>query len=152
MSTLINALYDLGPWAWFILAVVLFALEVMLPGLHFIWFGAAAGMVGVLTLATGMPWSWQLIAFAVISAATVYWMRRYTRRDSVASDEPALNVRGQQYVGRTVMVEDAIREGRGKVRVGDTLWAAEGPDAAAGTTVKVKGTNGIVLIVAPVVS
>ena len=150
MSLIIDILYALGPWNWFVLAAVLIALELVSPGLHFIWFGAAAAVVGVLALAIGMPWAWQLIAFAVISAAVVYWLRRYARPDHAASDEPDLNVRGQQYVGRTVMVEDAIVSGRGRVRVGDTLWVAEGPDASAGTSVKIKGVNGIVLIVAPV--
>lgn len=150
MPTAMNTLLSLGPWSWFIVAVVLFGLEMVVPGLHFIWFGTAAAAVGALSLMTGMPWGWQLITFAVISVAVVYWMRQYTSPDRVTSDEPDLNARGQQYVGRTVTVEDAIISGRGKVRVGDTLWAAEGPDTAAGTAVRVNGANGIVLMVTPV--
>ena len=45
------------------------------------------------------------------------------------------------------MVEQAIQNGRGKVRVGDTLWQAEGMDAPAGARVKVTATNGNVLVV-----
>ena len=30
-------------------------------------------------------------------------------------------------IGRSLVVEQAIQNGRGKVRVGDTLWQAEGP-------------------------
>ncbi len=150
MSAVVNTFFTLGPWAWFIAAVVLFSLEFLVPGIHFIWFGAAAAAVGALTFATDMPWGWQLITFAVVSLGVVYWMRQYARPDQVISDEPDLNARGQQYVGRTVIVEDAISGGRGKVRVGDTLWAAEGADAAVGATVKVSGTNGIVLVVVSV--
>ena len=58
-------------------------------------------------------------------------------------------MRGQQYVGRSVVVEQAIENGRGRVRVGDTLWSAEGPDAPAGTRVTVTGRKGTVLVVAP---
>jgi membrane protein implicated in regulation of membrane protease activity len=47
------------------------------------------------------------------------------------------------------VVEQAIENGRGKVRVGDTLWSAEGPDAPAGTRVTVTGTRGTVLVVEP---
>ena len=57
-------------------------------------------------------------------------------------------MRGAQYIGRKVVVADAIRNGRGRVRVGDTIWAAEGEDAAEGTEVEVTGVNGIVLVVA----
>jgi membrane protein implicated in regulation of membrane protease activity len=60
---------------------------------------------------------------------------------------PELNIRGSQYVGRTVTVEVAISNGRGKVRVGDTMWTAEGPDTPVGTRVKVTGVNGTVLVV-----
>jgi len=47
-----------------------------------------------------------------------------------------------------VIVEEAIRNGRGKVRVGDTIWGAQGEDVAAGTEVEVTGVNDTVLVVA----
>ncbi|HVY42704.1 MAG TPA: NfeD family protein [Hyphomicrobiaceae bacterium] len=145
---LVNFLTGLGPWNWLIVAVVLFALETVVPGVHFIWFGVAAVIVGLLALGINFSWQWQLIVFAVISVATVFWVRRYARPDTALSDVPDLNVRAAQYIGRVVPVEEAIRGGgRGKVRIGDTLWQAEGADAAVGTRVKVKGTNGTVLVV-----
>ena len=112
-------LYGLGPWNWFILAVLLFILETMIPGVHFLWFGLAAVIVGFLALATGIVWQWQVLAFALISVLTVFWVRKYARPDVAISDQPDLNVRGQQYIGRSLVVEQAIQNGRGKVRVGD---------------------------------
>ena len=56
-------------------------------------------------------------------------------------------MRGQQYIGRSLVVEQAIQNGRGKVRVGDSLWAAEGPDAPAGARVTVTAAKGTVLVV-----
>jgi membrane protein implicated in regulation of membrane protease activity len=47
-------------------------------------------------------------------------------------------------------VEEAISGGRGKVRVGDTVWPAQGSDAAKGARVKITGNSGTVLIVEPV--
>lgn len=145
--SLVNLFYGFGPWNWFILAVLLFGLETVVPGVHFLWFGVAAVLVGLLALATGFAWQWQLIAFAIIAVITVFLVRRYARPDNAKSDLPDLNIRGAQYIGRTVTVEEPIRGGRGKVRVGDTLWQAEGADAAAGTRVKVKSANGTVLVV-----
>jgi membrane protein implicated in regulation of membrane protease activity len=66
------------------------------------------------------------------------------------SDQPNLNRRGAQFVGLTVRVEEAIEHGRGKVRVGDTLWTAEGPDAPAGAEVRVTAADGPLLRVGPV--
>jgi inner membrane protein len=145
--SLVNLLAGLGPWNWLILAVALFALETVVPGVHFLWFGVAAVLVGLLALATGLAWQWQLIAFAVIAVAAVFLVRRYARPDNARSDLPDLNIRGAQYIGRIVTVEESIRGGRGKVRVGDTLWQAEGEDATAGQRVRIKSANGTVLVV-----
>lgn len=145
--SIFNLLAPFGAWNWLLLALALFALEAIVPGVHFIWFGVAAVLVGLLGLATGFAWQWQLVAFAVLSVATVFVARRYARSDNAPSDIPDLNVRGHQYVGRVVTVAEPIRDGRGKVRIGDTLWQAEGPDAAAGARVKVTGVRDTILLV-----
>lgn len=147
MNAIADLVHQFGPWLWFALAVLLFVLETIVPGIHFLWFGLAAGIVGALALIAPIAWQWQLILFALISVATVYWVRRYAADSNAATDEPSLNVRGAQYVGRTVQVAEAIRNGRGKVRVGDTVWAAEGEDALIGAEVLVTGVNGTVLVV-----
>lgn len=136
-----------GPWLWFVAAVVLFVLETIVPGIHFLWFGVAAGIVGALAVFIALPWQWQVILFALFSLAIVFLVRKYATPDRAKSDEPALNVRGAQYIGRRVIVEDAIKSGRGKVRIGDTIWPAQGEDAAKGAEVEVTGVNGTVLVV-----
>ena len=146
--TIYNLLAGFGAWNWLFLAVALFALEAIVPGVHFVWFGVAAVIVGVLGLATDFAWQWQLVAFAVLSIVTVFVARRFARADAAPSDAPDLNARGAQYVGRLVTVEEPIRGGRGKVRVGDTVWQAEGADAPAGARVKVTGVRDTVLVVA----
>ncbi|HIE69459.1 MAG TPA: NfeD family protein [Planctomycetes bacterium] len=144
---LIDYVWSLGAWNWFVLAVALFVLETIVPGVHFIWFGAAAFIVGIAGISFDIAWEWQLIAFAIISCVSVFFVRRYASPDMAVSDEPELNLRASQYVGRFVTVEEAISGGRGKVRVGDTIWSAEGLDAPQGARVKITGTDGTVLIV-----
>ena len=138
---------SLGAWNWFIVAVALFALESVVPGVHFVWFGVAAVIVGALGLTLEIAWEWQLITFAIISCITVFFARRYAAPDMAHSDEPDLNARAVQYVGRVVTVEQAIADGRGKVRVGDTVWNAQGSDAPQGARVRITGTNGTCLLV-----
>ena len=147
MQGLLAVFFGFGVWNWFILAVLLFVLEFVLPGVHFLWFGAAAVVVGMLALATGLSWPYQVIAFGIIAVLTVFAVRRYVRPDVSKSDLPDLNERAQQYIGRSLVVAEAIANGRGKVRVGDTFWQAEGPDVPAGTRVKVAGARGTVLLV-----
>jgi membrane protein implicated in regulation of membrane protease activity len=139
--------WSLGAWNWFIVAVALYVLETIVPGVHFVWFGLAAAIVGLAGLFLDISWEWQLIAFAITSCVTVLVVRRYAASDMASSDEPDLNLRAAQYVGRVVTVEEPIAGGRGKVRVGDTLWAAQGIDTPHGARVKVTGTLGTVLLV-----
>ncbi len=147
MQGLVSFFYGFGVWNWLIFAVVLFILETMVPGVHFLWFGIAAVIVGGLAMATDISWQLQVIAFGVISVLTVFWVRRYARPDAAKSDLPDLNERGHQYIGRSLVVEQAIQNGRGKVRAGDTVWLAEGPDAPTGARVKVTASKGNVLVV-----
>lgn len=157
MQGIYELLSHLGGWNWVIFALLLLAFETVIPGIHFLWFGLAALIVGVAVLvlssagpeyADAFVWQFQIIAFALISMVTVFFVRRYAAAaDGEATDAPSLNLRAQQYVGRSTTVMVAIQGGRGKVKIGDSLWQAEGADAPVGTRVKVTGVNGGVLVV-----
>jgi membrane protein implicated in regulation of membrane protease activity len=150
MQALSDMVAQFGAWAWFVLAVVLFVLESFVPGVHFLWFGVSAAVVGLIAFVVPIAWPWQVIAFALIALATVFWVRNKSREESAKTDAPDLNIRGAQYIGRIVTVEDAITNGRGRVRLGDTVWLVKGQDAPSGSRVKVTGIDGTVLIVAAV--
>ncbi len=146
----VSALFlSLGAWNWLILAGLFLVLELLAPGILLIWFGIAAGIVGALALLFDVAWQWQLMLFAALSLAAVLTARKFLRADDAQSDRPLLNRRAQQHVGKSYLVADAIENGRGKVKIGDTLWRAEGPDAAQGARVKVTGTDGATLMVEP---
>lgn len=144
-------LVQLGGWTWFILAVALLILESFIPGVHLMWFGIAAVVVGIFALlfADSFPWQWQLASFGVVSLATILFVRRYVKAYGSTSDVPNLNARGSQYIGQIVLVDVAISGGRGRVKVGDTVWSARGPDMSVGSRAKVTGVDGTVLVVEP---
>ena len=147
MQPITDFVWNLGPWNWLILSVVLFVLETIVPGVHFVWFGVAATIVGVLALSIDISWQIQLILFGSIALVSVMFFRHYAKPSAAPSDQPHLNVRGNYYVGRVVTIEQAIESGRGRARVGDTLWSVEGPDMASGSQAKVVGTKGTILLV-----
>ncbi len=149
MNEVSSLFLSLGAWNWLILAGLFLVLELLAPGIFLIWFGIAAGIVGALALLFDVAWQWQLILFAALSLAAVLTARKFLRTDDAQRDRPLLNRRAQQHVGKSYLVSDAIENGRGKVKIGDTLWRAEGPDAAQGTRVKVIGTDGATLMVEP---
>lgn len=144
---MLEHLSNYGPWNWIFLAMGLFVLSLIVPGISLLWFRMSATGVGILALATGITLPFQLIAFCVFAVLSVLWVRKYSRPEYVHSDEPDLNVGGHHYVGRTFLVVEAIEGGRGKVRAGDTVWSAEGPDTDIGTPVLVTGVRGTVLVV-----
>jgi membrane protein implicated in regulation of membrane protease activity len=42
-------------------------------------------------------------------------------------------------IGRTATLAEPISNGRGRIRLGDTLWRVSGPDLPAGAQVRVTG-------------
>jgi membrane protein implicated in regulation of membrane protease activity len=142
---MISFLSGLGAWNWLIFALILYALEAVVPGVNLIWFGTAALVVGLLVFGTGITWPWQLVVFAALSICTAFLVRKYARAKTHTSDLPDLNVRGAQYIGREFVVAEPIHGGRGRIRVGDTLWQAEGEDAPVGTRVKVTSVQNTIL-------
>ena len=146
---MLNFITDLGAWNWLIAAAALFILEAFIPGVFLLWFGFAAAVTGIVALATGMGLSWQLLVFGVVAVLSVLAARSLLRYGETTSDRPNLNVRGKQYVGRTFVLESAIENGRGRIRVGDSLWMAEGPDLPEGTRVRVTSAQGTALVVEP---
>ena len=137
-------------WHWWILALVLIIVEVLVPGTFFLWMGVAALVLGVLAwLLPGMSWELQLMLFALLSLVAIVGWRAWQRRHPEVTDQPALNRRGEQYIGRVFELDTAIENGYGKVRVGDSLWRVRGDDAPAGQRVRVKATDGVILVVEP---
>ncbi|MCB9946507.1 MAG: NfeD family protein [Rhodospirillaceae bacterium] len=133
-------------WYWWIAAAALLVLEMIVPGVFFLWLGVAAGVVGALALAIpDLDWRIGLLVFAALSVATVLAYRAFLKRRPIETDLPTLNRRGEQYLGRTFALTEAIVNGVGRVRVGDSTWQVEGPDTPAGRSVRVVGADGTVL-------
>jgi len=133
-------------WHWWILAALLAAIEALLPGMFFIWFGTAAAIVGLIVLRyPGIGWEAQVILFAALAAVSVLVGRSFLHRKPDETDDPALNRRAERYIGRQFTLESAIVNGRGIIRVDDSVWRASGPELAAGRRVKVVGVEGSIL-------
>lgn len=132
-----------------ILAAVLLALEMLAPGIFLMWFGFAAAATGLIAFRYEITWQWQLIWFCGLSLAAVLLANRYLRQHPLESDQPLLNKRAAQLVGQTFDLTEPIENGRGSIRVGDTIWRVEGPELPKGARIRVVGTDGSVLKVEP---
>ncbi len=138
-------------WHWWVLAVILIAIEVFAPSTVLLWPGIAAGIVGLTMLIFGdaMVWEYQVLLFAVLSVVSLVGWRYYARSRVTPADETTLNRRGQQYVGRVLTLEEPIVNGQGRATVDDSTWLVSGPDMDAGSRVRVVDVDAATLRVEP---
>ena len=135
-------------WHWLILGGILLLLELLTGGGFLFWIGIAAAVIGVvLWLIPTISFPVQLILFALsaLAACISWWV--YLRKNPQQNDQPALNRRSEQYIGRILVLESAIENGRGRVKIGDSLWRVSGNDLPVGTRVKVLAVDGVILLV-----
>lgn len=138
----------LGYWIWWVIAGLLLILELMAPGIFFIWLAIAAGLTGLADMIFGLSWQAELLVFAGLSLVSVFAGRSiYRGRNAEPEDNPYLNRRQLSYVGRSFKLDEPISNGRGKLTIEDTIWDVEGPDLAQGSLVKVTGVSGMRLTV-----
>lgn len=142
-----------GGVAWLIAAVVLALAELAVPGVYLIFIAAAAALTGLgALLLPDLGVAGQLAAFVGWSLATVLIGRRWYRDFPVASADPLLNDRVARLIGEVVTVTEPIVDGRGRVRVGDGEWPAQGPDQRAGARVRIVGGAAGLLTVEPLLA
>lgn len=144
-------IHELGPWNWMVLGLLLLVLELLSPGIFLIWIGIAALLTGALTLTLwGVGfWTWhvQALVFLLLAVVAVLTGRRITISRAEESDQPLLNRRADQLVGRLATLKEPITNGYGRVQIGDTVWRAAGPDLPAGSRVRVIRANDTELVV-----
>ena len=132
-------------WHWWILAGLLLIIELTAPAFFFLWLGIAAAAVGLILLVfPSIPIETQLVLFGIASIVAILAWRKYRESRPLKTDQPNLNRRGQQYVGRVFSLTEPITNGVGKVTVDDSTWKVKGPDLPVGTHIKVTGVDGVV--------
>lgn len=132
-------------WHWWILAGLLLILELTAPAFFFLWLGIAAAAVGMILLVfPAIPVETQLVLFAVASIVAVLAWHKYRELRPLQTDQPLLNRRGHQYIGRVFTLDKPITNGEGKVTVDDSTWRVTGPDLPAGTAIRVTGIDGVI--------
>ena len=133
-------------FAWGAVALLLFAAEAMAPGAFMLWLGfAAVAVFAAVLLVPGIPLLAQAAAFVALSFVSIQVYRRWFRKAARQSDQPLLNRRAAQMVGRVAALEQAIDRGRGRIKLDDAFWTVDGPDLPAGTAVRVIAVDGMVL-------
>ncbi|XTZ37401.1 NfeD family protein [Salmonella enterica] len=134
--------------AWLILGGLLLAAEMLGGNGYLLWSGVAAVVTGLLTWLLPFSWEWQGVLFALLTmlAAWLWWQWLSRRVRQQNPGEAMLNQRGQQLLGQRFQLDNALVNGRGHMRVGDSTWpVSAADDLPAGTHVEVISIEGITL-------
>jgi membrane protein implicated in regulation of membrane protease activity len=134
----------LGYWFWWIVAGILLFVELMLPGIFFMWLAFAAASIGIVTYFLTLAWEVEALMFAGLAVVYVYlaapW---YSKNRHIANDQPNLNQRIYGFVGKNYVLVEPIVHGHGKLDIDGTRWELLGPDLAAGSKVHVTSVEGM---------
>lgn len=131
---------------WLLLAIILIILEIFAPGAFLLWLGIAAGLVSLIVfLLPGLTWGQQFLLFTVFSIASLFiWYTRLIKHPT-PTDQPMLNRRGEQYIGRIFTLDEPIINNIGKIKVDDSTWKISGKDCDADLKVKIIAVDGVIL-------
>ena len=139
-------------WHWFGVALILLVAEMLGAAGFLLWTGISAAIIGLLLLVfPNIPTTWQLVIFSLVTIGVLYvWWRKLQKRIDT-SDQPLLNQRSAQYIGRQTVLVEPLTNGRGTVRIDDSRWLVTGPELPKGAFVKVVGLeDAMLLIVEPI--
>jgi membrane protein implicated in regulation of membrane protease activity len=132
-------------WHWWVAALALLIIELVVPGFFFLWMAAAGFVTGcLLWLMPSISVDVQLGIFSVLSVLAVVAWQFYAKKYPIVSDQPLLNRRGAQYIGRVFSLYEPIVNGQGKIKVDDSIWKVRGEDCDLDTKVKIVAIHGTV--------
>lgn len=145
-------LQHLQPWHWLCFGFLILMGELLGAGGFLLGIGASAFIVALLLfLFPDLAWYWQFLIFGVsaVTLTLVYWKK--FKRFNEKTEQPLLNDRVQNLIGRQATLIKAIEHGQGKVQIEDALWSVNfTQNLPIGTIVKITGAEGMVLLVEPV--
>ena len=142
-------LTEISAWHWASLGVILLIME-MLGTAGFLIGSAIAAflMAVVISISPDMGWKWQLAIFSSTAIVfSIIYLKRFANFNE-DTDQPNLNNRAAQHIGKRYTLNEAIVNGQGRIQVGDTFWKVTcDTDPDASTQIEVTGVDGMTLIV-----
>jgi membrane protein implicated in regulation of membrane protease activity len=139
---------------WFLIGLILFLLELVVPGFIIFFFGLGAWVTALVCLliapVTDMP-NLQIVIFAVTSVLTLIAFRRLIQKKFFYSKGNKSEAVEDEFTGREgVAITDFGKAQKGKVEFKGTRWNAESEsDIKEGQTVIIIKNENLILKVKP---
>lgn len=111
---------------WFIIGLLFFLLEFIVPGLIVLFFGIGAWITAILTLIFDFSLETELVLFLITSVSSLIFLRKYFKRIFVGKDENSTDEELEEFIGKHATVtEDIAPDKPGKVSFKGANWNAE---------------------------
>jgi membrane protein implicated in regulation of membrane protease activity len=136
---------------WFIIGLVLFLLELILPGFVIFFFGVGAWLTALLCLIANPGINLQVIVFAVTSVLSLLLLRKMIQNRFFFSKEELSKEVEDEFSGKeATAIVDFEPGNNGKVEFKGTTWKAESSSSIhKGDKVIIKEKENFKLIVKP---
>ncbi len=131
-------------WIWFIIATVLFIIEILSGTVFLLWTAISAVIVGGLAyFFPDLLQTTQAIIFALLAFLSIAVTKLVLKNKHHFQPKFQLNERGTDYIGKTYVLENPITRGTGQIKIDDTYWTLHGPDLPAGSEIKIVAMDGV---------
>ena len=113
---------------WFLLGLILFLAELVLPGFFIFFFGFGAWITALVCLVGNPSTNLQIIIFAITSILSLIALRRMIQKKFFAGDENAnqSDAVEDEFTGREAKAIRSFGPGnKGRVEFKGTMWDAE---------------------------
>jgi len=111
---------------WFVLGLVLFLLELVLPGFFIFFFGLGAWVTALICLAGEPSTNLQMVIFAVTSVLSLVLLRKIIQKKLFYSNDNQSEKIEDEFTGNEALALNGFSSGtEGSVEFKGTTWKAE---------------------------
>ena len=131
---------------WFLVGLGLLLLELILPGLVILFFGAGAWVTALACALFGINLNWQILIFLVASLLGLALLRKYLKKRFFGKKDDEAQDQLEEFIGRKAKAIEDFKDGSGKVEFKGTRWSARSEEPVTkGQWVTIESKESLIL-------
>jgi membrane protein implicated in regulation of membrane protease activity len=135
---------------WFLIGLGLLILEMILPGLVIMFFGAGAWVTAIACAIFDMSLNIQILIFLVASLLGLVLLRKYVKRKFFSKKDEVAQDQLEEFIGRKARALEQFKDGVGNVEFKGTRWSARSDEPVSkGQWVTILSQDSLTLNVKP---
>ncbi len=143
MDAIFTFCMNMAAWQWLSMGVAFLSFELMFPGVFMLWFGVSGLLTAGIVYVAGFSGLPAIIIFLCLGVVASIFGSRFQNKDP----KFLVNNVKSLMIGKVFTLEDPIKNGQSRAKIGDGHWTLIGADLPAGSKVKVTEVSGNSLVV-----